>query len=614
MDIYTIDFETYYDKLYSLSHMQTDAYVLDPRFEVILVGVKRNDEPAFWVPQEAVAGTLESIPWGDAAVLAHHAQFDGFILSQIYGIKPLWWHDTLGMARATYPWLPSHGLGALLEHTQLGEKGTEVAVAIGKRYADFLPGELARYGEYCVNDCNTTKRLYDSMAPAFPLQESLLVDRTVRMFTEPSFVLNEPKLVAYREKIMAIKDGLLAAGAVDKKIIMSNPKFAAALTQLGVVPPMKTSMVTGKATYAFAKTDKALTDLLEHPSADVQSLVAARIGVKTTIAETRAQMLIDTARRGRGLPVYLHYWGAKTTGRKSGGNKINLQNVPSRGSDRVIRESMEAPEGFKVVVGDSSNIELRVNMVLSGQQDLVDKIAMYDSQGDAALSDLYCDFASTIFNRTVSKKDKTERTVGKISELSLGYWAGAETFQNMLRVQGGIECSLAECQNIVNTYRTTHDKVAKLVNYCNRQVLQNIANKDVLQPVDVNGWFLVTPHGFSLAGHIGVVYYDLRRNSDNEWEYQQGRNRVKIYGGKVVENMCQHAARHIVMWQLGRVSMRYPVALTVHDEIACIVPDAQAEECAAYMLECLRTAPAWCRGSIPLNGEVGIGQSYGEAK
>lgn len=629
MDLYTIDFETTYTKDYSLSRMQTDAYILDPRFEVIGVGVKRNDRPAVWFPQPQVKGVLDAIPWDSAAVLCHNTLFDGFILSHRYGKKPKMWLDTLGMARALYPWLPSHALASLAKYLDLGTKGTEVVDAMGKRYADFTPDELAAYGRYCENDCQLEYDLYNTMADRFPAFEHLLLDIHIRMFTEPSFALNEPKLVAYRKAVLAQKEGLLTGAAsmqmaalmvlgdaTLKDIVMSNPLFAKALEAYGVDVPMKTSKTTGKPTFAFAKTDKGLTELLEHPDTDVQTLVAARLGVKTTIAETRAQTLVETAQRGVGFPIYLNYWGAKTTGRASGGNKMNALNFPNRGKDRVIREAMEAPPGYRVVVGDSSNIELRTNLVMSGQTDLVDKIKLYDAQGHAATSDLYCDFASDLFGKLVTKADKMERTVGKVSELSLGYGAAAVTFQNMLRVQSGgtIVLPLEECERIVRFYRRTHDKVVDLWDHFGRQTLSRIAMGNVMQSVDVNGWLLTTPEGFALPGHIGVVYHDLRRNGDGEWEYQQGRGRVKIYGGKGAENMSQSVARHIVMWQMARFARRYPVALEAYDEVVSVVREEQAPACAEYLLECLRTPPPWTRGLIPLNGEVGIGANYADAK
>lgn len=630
LELFTIDIETHYSKEYSLSSMQTDAYVLDPRFEVIGLSVKHNGNPAHWFGKPLVQKALDLIPWDKAAVLCHNTLFDGFILAQRYQKRPALWLDTLGMGRALLPWLPSHRLAAMAEYLGLGVKGTEVADNIGMHFADFTPERLREYGEYCKNDSDLTYRIYHALENRFPLLEHFLLDLHLRMFTEPVFQLDEQKLRKYHADIVGQKEALLAGAASPllspllalgdkgtlKEVIMSNPKFAAALEAFGVAPPMKQSKTTGKWTYAFAKTDKGLTELQDHPDSTVQALVAARLGVKTTLAETRAVKLIETAERGVGFPIYLNYWGAKTTGRASGGNKINALNMPNRGVDRVIREAMVAPPGYKVVVGDSSNIELRTNLVMAGQLDLVEKIRQYDAQGESAVSDLYCDFASALFGKVVTKDDALERTVGKVSELSLGYGAAAVTFQNMLRVQsrGKVDYDLGECERIVALYRRTHDKVVDLWDYFQTKVLPWIANNDVMQSVDVNGWLLTGNDGFSLPGHVGVVYNDLRRNGDGEWEYQQGRGRVKIYGGKGAENMSQHVARHIVMWQLARVARRYHVALECYDEIVCVVPDSQAQACADYMLESLRLAPAWCRGAIPLNGEVGIGQTYAEAK
>ena len=50
----TIDFETYYDKDFSLTKLTTEEYVNDPQFEVIGVAVKVNDEATEWF-----SGTME---------------------------------------------------------------------------------------------------------------------------------------------------------------------------------------------------------------------------------------------------------------------------------------------------------------------------------------------------------------------------------------------------------------------------------------------------------------------------------------------------------------------------------------------------------------------------
>ena len=82
-------------------------------------------------------------------------------------------------------------------------------------------------------------------------------------------------LVKVRDDKRKLIDALALKGLSEdqiKKALMSNQIFAKLLTRLGIEPPMKTSLRTGKETYAFAKTDKEFTDLAEHPNPNVQSL------------------------------------------------------------------------------------------------------------------------------------------------------------------------------------------------------------------------------------------------------------------------------------------------------------------------------------------------------
>jgi hypothetical protein len=93
-----------------------------------------------------------------------------------------------------------------------------------------------------------------------------------------------------------------------------------------------------------------------------------------------------------------------------------------------------------------------------------------------------------------------------------------------------------------------------------------------------------------------------------------GRARARIHGPKLVENLCQHLAMKIVMWQTARINQRYPVALSVHDEAVCVVKNELLDEARTYMEECLAMAPKWCRDVLPVACETGVGVSYGDAK
>ena len=558
---------------------------------------------------ETIGWLHSNFDWENSAVRCQNTLFDGYILTQHCGIKPKLWMDTLCQGRMLLPYLTSHSLANLVKQYNLPDKGAAVVKALGKRRNDFNPMELTEYGEYCKHDAWLCKELGKKFDPFTPPLAMKLIDMTVRMFTEPMLIGDQAKMKQLYDDEVKRKADLLLRAETNREIIMSNDKFAEALLALGVTPPMKQSKANPeKQTYAFAKSDKDFTDLQEHDDPDVQALVAARLGVKTTIAETRALKFLETAKRGP-LPVYLNFWGAKTTGRYSGGNSINWQNVPARGPSAGLRQALLAPAGHTVLVGDSSNIELRTVMALAGQDDVLDKLG--------AGVDLYCDFASKLFGRTITKADKPERFLGKTAMLGLQYGAGAKRFQEMVRLAKRVDPSVElidenRAHSIVDLYRSVHWKVVQLWKRCNDVILPDIANGCTMLNVDVNGWFITQWDGFGRPGEPGVMYNDLKYDG-KDWTYQMGRQRINIHGAKVVENLSQHAAMQIVMWQTARINQRYPVKLSVHDEAVCVVRDDELIEARAYMEECLAMTPKWCR-SIPVSCETGVGPSYGEAK
>ena len=315
MDLITVDFETFYSREFSLSKLTTEEYIRDPRFEVIGVCVKYNDEPVEWVTGDhwEIQRYLDGFDWADAAALAHNMMFDGAILAWKFGIRPKALFDTLSMSRAWHGVDQRHSLAALAKQYELPDKGTAVHNAMGLRRADFDDEQLADYGDYCKHDVDLCYTLFTTMmAAGFPKRELKLIDKTLRMFTEPTLELDLPLLEGHLISVQNRKKALLdAAGIEDKKDLMSNPKFANLLEQLGVDPPLKLSPTTGKMTYAFAKTDPGMKELLEHENTYVQALVAARMGNKSTLEETRTERFMAIAGRGK-LPIPLRYYAAHT--------------------------------------------------------------------------------------------------------------------------------------------------------------------------------------------------------------------------------------------------------------------------------------------------------------
>ena len=611
MQIITLDFETYYDKDYSLSKITTEEYIRDPRFQVIGVGVKVNDGKTEWFTgtHGKIKEFLAQYNWTNSAVLAHNMMFDGAIMSWRFGIRPKVLFDTLCMARAIHGVEKSASLKALAENYAVGEKGTEVLDAKGKRRGDFEPEELSAYGRYCVNDVDLTYDIFNiMMSRGFPKSELKLIDLTLRMFTEPTLELDRGRLEAHLQKTQVMKEDLLkSAGVEDKADLMSNPKFAALLGKFGVPCPMKISPTTGNMTYALAKSDQGMKDLLEDDDPHVQALAAARLGVKSTLEETRTQRFIDISGRGM-LPVPVRYYAAHT-GRWGGDDKINLQNLPSRGPNaKALKKCIVAPEGYSIVESDSSQIEARMLAWLAGQDDVVETFA---SRGD-----VYKKMASAIYNVDEADVTKDQRFVGKTTVLGAGYGMGGEKFQLALK-NSGVDITKAEAAKIIGIYRETNDMISNMWKQAGT-MLRYMVRGDVM-PFGKDGVLGVNTYepGIVLPNGL-LIRYDELEEAENEkggteYSYKTRIGRTRIYGGKVVENVTQALARLIIGEQMLRISKKYRVVLTVHDSIVCCVPDDEAEACKAYVEECMRWVPAWAEG-LPVDCEAGIGKNYGETE
>lgn len=657
MDIITVDFETFYGDDYTLSKLTTEAYVRDPRFETILCGFQVNHERAFWVPRDDVPKALADLQLHRRAVLAHHAHFDGLILSHHYNVRPRLWFDTLGMARALYGQHGRLALAKLAERWGIGRKGEEVLNARNLRFKDFGPVQLRQYGQYCLNDCALERGGFDIMVPHFSKQELMLNDRVIRMFTEPRLKLDAKVLQEYATQLRTEKVTLMLEAGVQESDLMSNDKFAECLRELGIEPPMKISPTwlkdprpagipedqggkgMAKMTWAFAKSDSEMQELQEHPDERVQVLVEARLKNKTTIAEKGALRLIQMGERGAAT-VYLKYSGAAGTHRLSGGDSLNWQSF-KRGSP--LREGIMADDGQLVCVADSSTIEARLLDWLAGQEDMVE---VYRKQDAKTGPDMYCTIAGRIYNRPIDKnEDPDERQMGKVAKLGLGFGMGPGRFQIAVRGQAKvrkrdkhgeivrdqltgkpvmvplrIDARFAE--QVVGIYREGHPQVRKLWKRC-EGALDVIASGLPGVAVDHRGIVRTCKGGLVMPGGLKILYPDLRREKSpetgyEEWTFWNGKHRERIYGAKVTENIIQCLARIVVMKQC--LDAEKEVAAvdaswvhSQHDEGIFVVPAWEAPWCLERIMAHMRTSPVWAP-DLPVNCEGGIHQRYGLAK
>lgn len=614
-----VDVETFYSNDYSLRRMTPVEYILDPRFECIGWAVAEGNEPARWMSPDEFKSYLNSLN-DDAAVVSHNALFDMPVLFWRMGYLPKLMIDTLGMARA---WLghelKSLSLANVATHLGIGVKGDTVHKVVGMTARDIKSSGLWHdYTEYARNDVELCRSIYlKFMKDGFPKQELIVMDTVLRCAVEPKFHLDLNVLAEHLHLTQQGKQSLLdRCGLPTRDDLMSNDKFAAALMRMGVEPPMKTSLVTGKSTYAFAKTDPAFIELEEYPDPDVQALVAARLGLKSTLEETRTQRLMNIAHTYIGqqqppmMPIPLRYSGAHTH-RLSGEWKINMQNLPRGGK---LRQALVAPQGYKVLAADASQIEARLVAWFCGEDDLVAQFA----KGE----DIYSSFASKVFGYEVNKKEHpAERFIGKTAILGLGYGLGWEKFMKTVKLQSKaqtgqlIDMSADEAQRVVSLYRETYSNIALMWRRLNA-IIPEMTKTDCyveVGPVVGRHEKLVLPSGLRL-------HYPKLQNTSDGWQFTYASKPKRLYGGKMLENIIQALARICVMDAALRVRKRFAslgtkldLAMQVHDELVYVVPDELVAVCKQILLEEMSRRPSWA-SSLPLSAEADMGENYGEAK
>lgn len=618
------DFETFYSKTYSLRKMTPAEYILGTEYETIMCGVCEDDKPAFVLPGDEVAEYLrdQTEPY---MFVSHNALFDACILSLRYNIHPKLLICTMRMCNALLMHKLPHGrvsLENVSSYLGLGSKDHQAlgnVTGLTRSQIEASPGLIGPLAGRAKLDVEQCRGIYNTLKGNFPASEHVIMDMIIRMATQPKFTVDETKLWEHLAIIQQEKADLLTrCGLEDNSSLMSNDKFADALRAMGIDPPLKVSPITGKVAYAFAKTDEDFTDLADHEDPDVQALIAARVGVKSTLEESRTQRLISIGSHSTlamglpWLPVPLRYSGAHTH-RFSGDWKINLQNLPSRKSKK-LREGLRAPDGCTVLAIDAAQIEARLTAWLSGQWDLV--------QAFADGIDIYSDFASDMYGVVVTKKDELLRLAGKIVILASGFGMGPPKMQATIRIEAlkagrDIIWTLEEAQKAIYLFRRKFGNIKDTWRWLN-DALPRIASGEcegeMFGPCTLHQGRVGLPSGLSL------FYEDLKYSRD-EWRFTYGGKRKKLYGGKFLENIVQALDRVFVMEAAIRIKTRMRVeygydaqlAHQVHDELIYVPEDAWLETLMCVGLEEMSRPPEW-GPDLPVFAEAKIGLSYGELK
>lgn len=591
-----VDFETYYNTKdgFGLKEISITEYIRDSRFKVHGLAYRwLNDERSHWISGDhTIAAWILSVDWNNTVVVAQNVRFDGAILAWRYQLRPYAWFDTVGLAKAVLGEnIASYHLKALAEYLGLKPKGQLKWDGV----YTLTSQQEQEMALYCKDDVDICWGIYEKLIGQFPESQLAAMGWTIRAFIEPKLVLDQKVLEEGIQKEKERREALIQASGVDRAVLSSNNQFAAHLRGLGVPVPSKVSARTGKTIPAFARTDDGLSDLaITHPA-----LYAARIASKSNLLETRGESLLAVAKTGP-FPFDVGFSGAVQTHRYSGGSGAggNPQNFTRKS---FLREAVCAADDSCLVVGDFAAVELRILAWLAKEPKLI--------TGLLNGVDIYADFAAKL---------GATRAFGKEAILGLGYNMGAKKFKDRIKTVLKQEISQGEAWGIVKLYRETYFNVPKLWDACSA-IIPLIAEGRIrslyFAPfIKARKAELVLPSGLSIK-------YPNLRQVEGEWVYDKFTKKyesepVKLYGGKVVENLCQALAGELCKEAIQRaLESGLEVVGQVHDEIIVTCKGRMGEvDFACHALKtAMEQSPRWMP-DLKLKAEVGYGRNWNEAK
>lgn len=622
-----LDFETYYSSTYSLKKMTTREYVMHPEFEVILLAAKVGDEERIVLEPHEIKAWLAQWDWSKVRLAGHNLQFDAAILYWHYGIKPAIYECTMMMGQAVLGHvLGSASLHTLNEHAGRTKDSGALLNMMGLNYeAAKRHPEWDRYVAYAGQDVDDCRYHLKRFRRVFTPRYRLAVHGVIRMYVESSVQLDHYKLEQNLEVARLERERLLAAAGMSSPgQLRSAAQFAWLLGNLGVKVPLKVSPTTGEETYAFAKKDMEFVELLNHERPEVRMLVEARLNAASSLEETRTQRFINLANLpGALLNVPLMFSGAHTH-RFSGRDKLNLQNLPRKSG---LRHAIKAPKGWVFVVLDASQIEARILAWLAGCLTLLEAFARKE--------DVYSMFASVVFGRPINKKEHPgERFVGKTSVLGLGYMTGADTLWRTLVLGAqdlGLDLKIPHSLAVesVQSYRESYPEIPRLWKRADSFIRAMVQGANAVEGPFSTDFTLARNPGWVIPQGLAVRYPGLSFRADEEtgrFSPMYYRHRYKtwtsLYGGKLVENWVQHLAWTVIVDAMAIMHVHNPewfCALQVHDELAYLVPEKDAEEAKSVLYKAMTKQPDWAglgplKMPLPLEAEGDVSEIYGECK
>ena len=578
---YAVDFETYYDKDYSLESMGTEEYLNDPRLHVYLVAIAG--------PEIRFYGHPEAFDWQlltGQHLVAHNARFDQSVyerlveLGKIPEVNPASWDCTADLAvylRCGRSLLNASRslLGVKLDKSTRAElEGVD---------PNDLEGELRDKAlTYVMQDADCCLQIWEQYNEQWPESEKIL-SRLNRELGRRGVQIDVPLLTSSLTKL---KQVIFEANKLIPWEWGPGTKRKTPLAPTQIMQECRKAGISCPG--SFAQDSDECREWEDRHGNTHLWIGALRDWRRANILLKRLETVEKRLTPEGIFPFSLLYFGAHT-GRYSGTGGYNMQNMLKNPAFGVnLRHHFIARPGHKLVIADLSQIEARITLWIAGDYNTLDKI-------EAGLS---------IYEAHAIQSMGWEEEFGKLKEtnpelyllakarvLSLGFGCGWLKFITMA-AKCGLVITPDVSKETVDNFRSTNPKITDLWRMFERDCIRSRGEN----------YSLTLPSGREFT------YFNILTANGLEGEIIRDVRKVALYGGRITENVVQATARDLYvehMLTLKDAGIQH--LFGSHDEYVMELPEGNLQ--LDTIEEIISVTPDWLEG-CPIGCEITVTDHY----
>jgi len=554
------------------------AYCNDPRFNAYLVAVSDGETAIVKHPRDFDWRLIHGHLW-----VSHNAGFDRAVFERLQrdGIIP----KDVQPSR----WLCTAALAAYLQAPRdlAGAAKQLCGLTLDKSVRDRMKGRNANQlmltnevEDYAKQDAEACHAIWKQHGHRWPGHERRLSELTVAM-GDHGLAINKAVLDESIVRLDQLLSNTREALPWAKTHAPTSPiALATACAAAGIPPPESTA----KNSEQFEAWSLQYGDRVPW----VRTMQKYR-----RLNRTNAVMeAMKTRMKPDGRLAYeLLYFGAMQTGRWSGTNGWNAQNMNRNECEGVdIRRLIIPAKRHKFIIADYAQIEARVTLFLAGDTDTLAAIR-------AGQSVYQVHAAKTMYwtGENLKKENPRLYALAKARVLGLGFGCGPARFVQVAKILGGIDLELLESERVVRAYRESNPQIVALWRSLEEDFRAN----------DGGTYFMYLPSGRYLR------YFDVDA-ATMTCATVRGGKRDKVFGGRLLENKVQATARDIMAEAWLRLEQGgFNVVLSVHDELVIEAPDDTMLFTASQVSQLMCVPPHWA-ADLPLAVEAVETKEYGK--